>query len=112
MSETDETTPDGPLDAEAAREQVIREYHIGEGEPEAMAPKPEAVAPPPVPQGPVPGTANIRIKQDFPVHFFVIPGLDLTLSQTEWTNVPQNLVAEIWQIAAENQVLLEIDEGS
>lgn len=102
---------DGPLDAEGAAAQVLREYHL-DGAAE-KAPEPLFVpAPPPLPQGPLPGTANIRIPPGFPTHEFVIPSLELTLTQTEWTNVPQNLVAEITQIAAENQVLLEVDEAA
>jgi hypothetical protein len=102
---------DGPLDAAGATAQVLREYHI-DAEAEKAPAQLAAPAPPPLPQGPEPGTANVRVPPGFPTHVFEIPGLDLTLTQTEWTNVPQNLVAEIWQIAAENQVLLEIEEGS
>lgn len=102
---------DGPLDAEGAAALVRNEYHLGEST--EKVPEPDAVpAPPPLPQGPLPGTANVRIPTDFPTHVFEIPSLELTLTQTEWTNVPQNLVAEITQIAAENQVLLDIEEGS
>lgn len=102
---------DGPLDAAGATAQVLREYHLDEAA--EKAPVPVAVpAPPPLPQGPLPGTANVRIPPGFPTHAFEIPSLELSLTQTEWTNVPQNLVAEITQIAAENQVLLDIEEGS
>lgn len=66
--------------------------------------------PPPLPSGPPPGTANVRVKPGFPTHVFVISGYDLELSQVVWTNVPLSQVAEITQIAAENQVLLDIEE--
>lgn len=69
-------------------------------------------APPPLPVSPPQGTADVRILPGFPTHFFVIPHLELTISQDTWTNVPLAQVAEITQIAAENQVLLEVNEGS
>lgn len=102
---------DGPLDAAGATELVLREYGIS-AEAEKAPAQLAAPAPPPLPQPPAPGTVDIRIPLGFPTHVFEIPGLDLTLTQTEWVNVPQNLVAEITQIAAENQVLLDIEEGS
>ncbi|HEV2172915.1 MAG TPA: hypothetical protein VGR71_05075 [Nitrospira sp.] len=110
MSEKDEW--DGPLDASQAREQILREYRLAaepEVAPEAVA---STIAPPYIDPGPQPGTANVRIKQDFPTHVFVIPGMGLELSQTAWTNVPAGQVAEITQIAAENQILLEVEEAS
>lgn len=109
MSENDKA-PDGPLNAEQARDQVLHEYGLVEtpsAEPERLG---EVI--PPLPQGPPPGTANIRIIPGFYADEFVIPSHGITLSQTEWTNVPQDQVAEITQIAAANQVLLEVDEGS
>lgn len=75
--------------------------------------KSEAViAPPPVAASPPTGTANVRILPGFPTHVFVIPSHDLTLTQNEWTNIPQSQISEITQIASENQILLEVDEGS
>lgn len=65
----------------------------------------------PLPTSPPEGTASIRIQQNFPIHIF-IPWPGLQLSQDTWTNVPQEQVAEISQLADENQVLLEIVEGS
>ncbi len=68
--------------------------------------------PPPLPSGPPVGTANIRVKLGFPTHVFVIPGMGLELSQDTWTNVPQEQVSEIVQTAAENQVLLDVEEAT
>lgn len=103
-----EETPDHPLTAAEAKEAILKTL---EAEEEGV---PATVAPPYIDPGPPPGTTNIRVLPGFRTCHV----LDLTaqfgvvLTQTAWSNVPQNQVAEIIQIAAENQVLLETQESS
>lgn len=103
---------DGPVtSAEEARQLVAEQYGLGQASSDIPDPTPPP-PPPPLPTPPEAGTADVRIKPGFPVHFFVIPSLgDLQLSQ-DWTNVPQAQLAEIMQLAAVNQVLLEVDEAA
>lgn len=110
--EPEARAPNAPLTAAEARENILREYFSTETAAEATEAVPEPVPyVPPLPPGPAPGTANVRIKNPFPVHFFVIPQFDLTIAQDSWVNVPLEQVAEIMQIAAQNQVLLETEEA-
>src|SRR4051794_19818315 len=68
---------------------------------------------PPLTELPEDGTANVRVRLGFTMtHEFIVPSLGLSFSQDAWTNVPLEQVAEISQIAAESQVLLDIVEGN
>lgn len=116
VSEPAAPADNAPLSAEEARENILRTYFgtsTGSNAPVETVPMADAVPyVPPLPREPAPGTANVRIKNPFPVHFFVIPQFDLTIAQDSWINVPQEQLAEIVQIAAQNQVLLETEEAS
>lgn len=70
------------------------------------------VAPPPLPAGPAAGMADVRIASPSQVHYLVITQYNIKLARDSWLSVPQEQVAEITQIAAENQVLLETREVS
>lgn len=67
---------------------------------------------PPLRKQPEAGTADVRVRLGFTLtHEFIVPSLELRFTQEAWTNVPLEQLAEISQIAAENQVLLDIVEG-
>ena len=109
----DEEAQDGPLNAEQAAAQVHREYNIL-GVSDTELKETELVEPiivPPQPQHPDTGFAWIRILRDSAVHEFFIPSLELEFTQDEWTTVTADLLSEIRQIAAENQVLIETEEA-
>lgn len=106
MSDIEEEAPNRPQTGAEARAAILASLE------DPTPPEPVVPAYIPVPDGPEPGEAWVRILVGFPTHAFVIPLLDLTLTQTEWTTVPQAQVAEITQIASENQILLEVQEAA
>ena len=70
---------------------------------------PVVPAPPPLPIPAADGTVRVRIRPGFPTHIFIIPAFDLEIDQS-WQEIPESQVSEVTQIAAENQVPLEVDE--
>lgn len=94
------------------RSEMGKTDKVGEPEEAAVSEEPDVpVIVPPRPPGPESGSAWVRVKLGFTVHEFIIPSLDLRLTQ-EWTNVPADQLPGISQLASEMQVLLDVQEAT
>jgi hypothetical protein len=105
---TEETASNRPRTPSEARDEILAS--LAQEEEAEAAPKPYVPPYVPLPVNPPDGMAWVRIKSNFPIHVFVIPSHELKLTQTEWTEIAEEQLTEIEQVARENQILLEVYE--